>query len=202
MRIGVDTTGAPRAMIAVSDSPTQPMRMDCGSVPASEATDARWYCVRTQYRHELVALAALWRDLFRAHLPQYVSRTRGNAPLILPLFPRYLFVRFATGRDPWRRVFSARGVERLFMADATTPLPLPAGVVEQLQARGRPGDGVIDDRVTAPTLLGRTVAVTVGPFADARGLCVMSGEQRVQVLLEVLGRRVQVTVPRGHVAVA
>lgn len=170
------------------------MRMDCGACPAPP-----WHVAYTEHRQETVALAELWRRGFRAHLPLYVSRTRGNAPRVLPLFPRYVMVAFDPRRDPWGLVGRTRGVERLLLTGSGLPAALPHGFVESLMDAGRAGDGAIDPRVEMPRFVGRMVEITGGPFAGVRALCDAEDAARVHLLLAVFGRDAPAWLARDQV---
>lgn len=164
------------------------MRLDCGSLEG-----ARWYCVRTGYRAEFTALRGLSEAGFAGHLPMFVSRKRGHRERVLALFPRYLFVRFAIDADPWRRIFAVRGVEHLFCMSPERPVPMPPGEVEDLMKRGRPADGAIDD------LGGKRLRVKGGVLAGHEGLCSWSDDERVALLVDLLGRQMTVEMDRDRV---
>ena len=75
------------------------------------------------------------------------------------------------------------------------PLPVQHGVVESLQAScGADGHLQLADRLA----VGERVRVLSGPFADMVGkLARLDGGGRVQVLLQLLGGEVAVTVARA-----
>jgi transcription antitermination factor NusG len=76
--------------------------------------------------------------------------------------------------------------------------------VEALQARGRPGDGVIDERYVGPEFpgiaAGERVRITDGPFADLHGICRWSNQKRISLLLEVMGTFVETEMKRAMVS--
>jgi transcription antitermination factor NusG len=164
-----------------------------------------------------MALLQLGKQGFKAHLPLFVAKREQVAAhsefpstfarlvngklvedrdVIRPLFPSYLFVRFDLSRDRWRAIPSTIGVQSLFMAAGHRPIPVPAGVVEALIERGRPGDGVIDDTYQGPSMAPLSpeerVKITSGPFAGLHGICSWSTSKRVGLLLEAMGAEVQV----------
>ena len=73
-----------------------------------------------------------------------------------------------------------------------------AGVIEALMARGRAGDGVYDDRIAAPSLVGLSGTLTAGPFSGFEGVCRMSTDQRVAVMITMFGREVKVEAARAE----
>ncbi len=167
--------------------------------PLSPDLGLRWYCVQTHFREEYRALGELWQQGFRAYLPCLLPE---DGERIEPMFPGYLFVAFDAARDQWRPIVATRGVRRLFSAAPERPLPVPVGIVEELQARGRAGDGVIDLRRRAPDLEGRTVRILSGPFADFTGVCQMVAADRVRVLIDLFGRSAPIDLKRADVRVA
>ncbi len=115
-------------------------------------------------------------------------------------FPGYLFVSMDLDRDRWRPIEGTVGVLRIIKG-ADRPLPVPAGLVEMLLSATGP-DGVLSlaDPVTKP---GQEVRITRGPFADQLAVVERSsGEDRVRVLLSVLGQRAPVEIVRHDLAVS
>lgn len=114
-----------------------------------------------------------------------------------PLFAGYLFVSAEPGATPWRAINSTYGVSRLvtFGRDKT-PRTVPPSLVAALMARCDT-DGVFRD---APQLgLGDQVAITKGPFASFTATVTrLSSQERVWLLLDIMGRETQVVVPRAH----
>jgi transcriptional antiterminator RfaH len=157
----------------------------------------RWYVVHTHPQAERRAHVNLIRQGFEAYLPCYLKR-RSHARKIekvpAPLFPRYLFV----GIDPevmrWRSIYSTFGVSHL-ISNGEMPAPVPEGVVEAIQARhGLDGLVRLDDPI--PFRKGDRVEITQGALRDLSGLFqAESDDDRVFVLLELMGRPVRVRVP-------
>jgi transcription antitermination factor NusG len=179
--------------------------ISCGSVPANQhfpqqlQRGHRWYCWKAKPGEQFRALRELSAQGFNAYLPLYVEK-RDAPPK--PLFGAYGFVPFDRNSAQWRVIHSTRGIAHLVCIDHTKPVPVPVGIVEALQARGRPGDGVIDETYQGPEhpdLTGKMVRVTSGPFADLHGICRWSNQKRIAVLLEVMGRPVEISIQRQDV---
>ena len=161
------------------------------------ATGERWYVVQTLPNRELNARVQLEAQGFRTFLPRYAKSVRHARKLMTvsaPFFLRYLFVALDLGRDRWRSVNGTFGVARLVMGDQY-PMPVPSGVVENLQAScGADGHLQLADRLA----VGERVRLLGGPFADMVGkLARLDGGGRVQVLLQLLGGEVSVSVARA-----
>lgn len=191
----------PAAILTAQSTVSRPEdAMPCGS------NSTRWHVVHTNTRAEYRALIDLAGMGFRAYLPMHMHYSRPKKlgeptrAEVLPLFPRYMFVAFDPLRDQWRRIFSARGVAFLFTTMGEKPVPVPRGVVERIQSKGRAGDGVIDERAEAfPTVTaGETYRVLDGPFAGFEGLCALSEGKRVRLLLDMLGSKREVEFTRGE----
>lgn len=172
------------------------------ALPCGSLIGARWYCVQSKPRDELVAEIQLRQQGFEAYLPQQMEAIPGKDARIRPLFPGYLFVRFDRDRDQWRPICHTRGVYRLFSASPERPIPVPRGVVEAIRAKAAP-NGVIyplePERTIPP---GTKLRITGGAFEFHTGVCQWTGQDRVGLLLQILGGSRVVEVPRSLVEAA
>lgn len=118
----------------------------------------------------------------------------------MPLFPGYLFIALDAARERWRSVRSTIGVSELLCA-GERPTPVPAGAVEAIRAK-EDARGYVAVSRRAPLRRDATVRVVEGAFADLVGLfdCADDNE-RVTVLLNLLGRQVKIRVPLTAVTV-
>lgn len=156
-----------------------------------------WYVVRSHPRAEETARRNLARQGFETYLPRYVKR-RSHARRVeyrpAPLFPRYLFVSFDMATAKWRAVLSTIGISDV-VSSGDRPLPVPPGVVESIQAR-EGEDGMVEIAPEPAFRKGDMVRITGGPMDRQIGLFEGLGENdRVVVLLELLGRQLHVRVP-------
>lgn len=153
-----------------------------------------WYVAETHARSELKALHHLSRQGFEAYLPRILKRRRHARRVDwvpAPLFPRYLFLKMDLEQAFWRPVNSTLGVTRL-ISQGNWPTAVPAGIVEEIRAR-EDESGMIT--LTDPDTLakGDPVQIRLGAFCDQVGLFDhAAGENRVIVLLQLLGRQVKV----------
>jgi len=160
----------------------------------------RWYVVHTQGRQEGRAEVNLRRQGFEAWLP-LIRQTRRHARrldrVLAPLFPRYLFVQLDLTRQAWRSINGTFGVVRL-LCNGDTPLVVPAGLVEKIM-RKCDGAGTVVGPLH-PLVVGEAVKVAMGRF-DLEGLFeTKSGQDRVVLLIKLLGREVRATVPLSGLA--
>jgi transcriptional antiterminator RfaH len=157
----------------------------------------RWYVVHAQPNAEAKALSHLRNQGFRPYLPRYAKRrrhARRSEEVPAPLFPRYLFVRLDLGAERWRAVRSTIGVAGL-VSHGETPAPVPDGIVEAIKAR-EDARGLVVLQPAFDLSNGDRVTITEGALEGCCGLFEgLSDDQRVVVLLDLLGREVRVRVP-------
>jgi transcriptional antiterminator RfaH len=156
--------------------------------------------VNTQPNREFVArhhLAAQGLDVFLPLLAKTTRHARQVRSIRAPLFPSYLFVELAIGRDRWRSVNGTVGVSRLIMG-RDEPRPVPVGVVEQLIAIADRDDVLpFDDGLR----VGQRARVLSGPFAGRIGsLTKATPAGRVQILMEIMGGQISVSTTREVLA--
>jgi transcriptional antiterminator RfaH len=157
---------------------------------------AEWFCVRVQPKHEHIAAAHLKKiseaEIFLPRIRFKRATMRGAVWTTEALFPGYLFARFVWPAQ-LRAVQSARGVSGVVHFGDRWPT-IAEKIIEDLRAAlGReelhtvvaalaPGDVV---RVAEGSLRGLLATVTH----------VRSGQERVAVLMEFLGRQTTVELP-------
>lgn len=159
----------------------------------------RWFVVHTLPNREFGALTQLTFQGYKGFLPAHwktVRHARKFRRVKAAFFPRYLFVRLDLDRDQWRRVNGTFGVSSLVM-EGERPKPVPRGIVESLIEITE--DGVLS---FSPALQpGQSVRVLSGPFANLVGeLQRIDPQNRVRVLLDVMGSRTAITTSGDRVA--
>jgi transcriptional antiterminator RfaH len=163
-----------------------------------------WYVVQTQVNAEAKAARNLVRQGFEIYLPRYLkhrSHARKIDKVAAPLFPRYLFVRIDMEAQRWRSIQSTLGVARL-VCNGPDPAPVARHVLMSLKAReDESGYIKLDERPSFA--LGEKVRVLAGVFAENFGLFDgLTDRDRVAILLELLGRKVRVSIEADMVAAA
>lgn len=153
-----------------------------------ETAEAKWYCLRSQPKHEHIAAAHLrqYEDIqvFCPRVRIQRSTRRGLVWFTEALFPNYLFAHFELSR--WQaRVRSCQGVSGLVHFGLEVP-EIPALALEELRS-------YMDDaelKTVSYTLAeGDDVEIVEGPFRGQTGIVkhVLPARERVRVLLELLG---------------
>jgi transcriptional antiterminator RfaH len=162
----------------------------------------RWYVVHTHPGGEIRASVNLERQGYEIYLPRcrkWRRHARRTEIVAAPLFPRYLFVSLDVERDRWRPVLSTFGVCGL-ISRGGMPAAVPEGIVESIKGH-EDADRFVNVARQVAFQRGDSLQITAGPFvnhvARFEGL---GGEQRVIVLLELLGRQLRVLVPSEAIA--
>ena len=158
-----------------------------------------WYLVYCKARQEDTAAQGLEEQGYGVYLPKLKLRRRraqGMVEVVQPLFPRYLFVAPGEGQSIAPVRYTA-GVSKLIRF-GTYYLPVSAGLVEALKSREDPATGY--HRLIAPKMnRGDSVRIQTGPFAGIEGIFeAQTGQERVIVLLELLGQKVRAEVAVGE----
>jgi transcription antitermination factor NusG len=172
----------------------------------------RWYCVRTDYGHELTAdieIRRLGLTVFLLQEMRTASKDKkgvikpGSFDRIVPVFPRYLFVAFDVADPTWRYIQSRRGVERIFGTSPERPTPIPQKMIDVLLEQCAPNGVIYPAKAPefSTVAAGSTVEMLTGPFAQFRGICLRSRPDRIRLLVDVFGRATEMDVRRADVRV-
>jgi transcriptional antiterminator RfaH len=159
-----------------------------------------WYCARTKAKHEHIAAANLRKNLslevFHPRLRVERATRRCVMRVIEPLFPCYIFVKCVL-EEKLTQIQHAGGIIGLVRFGGQVPL-VPDSIIEELEECFVADAPMTVERSIAP---GDEVTLVEGVFAPGRAfvLRVMPARQRVQVLLDILGRPTSVEVDRSAV---
>lgn len=160
----------------------------------------RWFLAHTLPRCEAKAQFHLGAQGFQTFLPQFAKTVRHARQLRnvrAPLFPNYIFVTLDPFRDRWLSIRSTVGVSSLITCDGR-PQPVPEGIVESLIERT---DQSNITRLDIDLVEGQSVRILTGPFANFIGtLDKLNGNDRVRVLLQLMGSEVPVSVRRSSIS--
>ena len=163
-----------------------------------------WYVVHTRHREEMKALANLHRQSYEAYLPRYAKKIRHARRVervLRPFFPRYLFVSLNLAVEGWRQIRSTFGVSDV-VCFGDQPVAVPDGVIDELKSN-EDAEGCINFKRHNSLKAGDRVTVLSGPFSDLLGFCESVTEnERAEILLDLLGRKVRVLIGSEAVAAA
>jgi len=162
-----------------------------------------WFVVHTLPNAEAKAAGHLVRQGFDIYLPRYLKRRRHARrveTVAAPLFPRYMFVAIDMTIQRWRCIHSTIGVSRL-VCHGDTPAPVSGAIVDGLRRREDDGGYI---KLEPPRFrAGDKVRILDGAFASILGLFEGTRDSdRVAILLELLGRKVRITVDAESVVAA
>jgi transcriptional antiterminator RfaH len=156
-----------------------------------------WCAVQTHARAEDKAAFHLRRQGYRVFLPKHLKR-RKHARRVdwvpRPLFPRYLFVAIDPDATRWWPIRSTIGVSGL-ISFSGAPASVPADVIAEIKSR-EDDKGLVKTHGGCGFKGGEHVRIIDGPLSDLEGLfeCA-TDEERVIILLDLMGRQVKVRVP-------
>lgn len=150
--------------------------------------ESDWLVVMTKPRMETEAKVNLERQRFVVYMPTWVDlrrRSDGWQKVQSAMFPRYLFAKIVNDEQSISPIRSTRGVSQLVrfgteLARATDSMICEIRGLEA--ARNAGGDQL------KPFKPGDEVLITAGPFKGISAEVFSSGQQRVILLMQVLGK--------------
>ena len=157
----------------------------------------QWYCLKTKPRQETIAHRHLGQQSFEVYFPKIqIERLRKGRITtdIEPLFPGYLLVRFTLNNPNWRAINGTRGVLKLLSSEENgRPSALPDAEVQSIQTRERKGELRISEIKRVKR--GDKVRFKFGQYSEAIGRVLYTRQERVHLLLYLLGRQTLVKAP-------
>ena len=178
------------------------MRELCSTIPekppaiSAEVNPLPWFAVVVKPQHERVVRDGLSGKGLDSFLPTYRSTRHWSdrqKRLELPLFPGYVFCRFAPGNH--QPVLRTPGV-RSIVAFGTEYIPVPDSDIEQIRRVVSFGSSVEPWSFLS---VGQRVRVHTGPLSGLDGILVeVRDTLRVVVGLELLHRAVAVPLDRDQ----
>ena len=162
-----------------------------------------WYLVHSKPRQEHTAKDHLERQGYSVYLPlarPRLVRKQRRISAMTPLFPRYLFIHLDNTSDNWSPIRSTRGVSTI-VRFGYQPAQVPDALIQLLKSRENT-DGFYD-LPDADFRVGDGVRIDDGPMQGYEGIFLAtSGEDRVLVLLNIMGREVKVKMDSHLIALA
>ena len=161
-----------------------------------------WFCLRTQTKREHIAAAILDRleevEVFCPRISQVKKTRAGKKRFVEAMFPGYIFAKFQF-RAHSRQVVHSQGITR--MVELGERRIIPKHVIEDLKA------SLPEDVIEAPDLSilpGAEIEVITGSLKGLNGrvLAQMSAQNRIQILLDFLGRDIKVSIGSDDVLLA
>jgi transcriptional antiterminator RfaH len=158
-----------------------------------KSAEPKWYCLRSQPKHEHIAAARLRQcddiEVFCPRVKIQRSTRRGLVWFTEALFPNYLFARFEINR--WHSLVRySHGLSGIVhFGDHVPEVPEPA--LASLRALMQDTELKV---VSFTIAEGDDVEIVEGPFRGQNGVVkqLLPARERVKVLLEVLGGATEV----------
>ena len=150
-----------------------------------------WYCIRTHNKREHIAAAHLQKlpgvQVFNPQLRLMRCTRRGRFCNNEPLFPNYLFARFDL-EQMLEKVSCTPAVKVVLRFGGLLP-EIPDAVIANLQQQLAEASSQV---LTDAPVEGEEVEIAAGAFIGTKALVtrVLPAKQRVQILLDVMGRSV------------
>ena len=157
-----------------------------------------WYLIQTKPRQEKIAEQHLSNQGYRVYLPivnQIKQCQAGWISSAQPLFPGYLFIQLMASQDDWRPIRSTRGVAKL-VSFAGEPAVVPEAVMQALLCMDKT---LAEAQCNHFPQQGDAIEVRVGEGFVQAIMQQTDGQNRVWVLLELLGRQQRLSVPNNAV---
>ena len=154
-----------------------------------------WYTLYTKPHAEQRVRRAFQSRGLDTYLPTVpVWRARRRRMEDEPLFACYLFARIDFEQVGLSAVTWTPGLRYVVGGEAGSPTPVPAKVVDYIRRRA---GGVADQGGLDAFTVGEKVRVAEGPFKELEAVFQghLSGYERAQVLINVLGRLTRYDVP-------
>jgi len=146
-----------------------------------------WYVVYSKPSQEVRAEIELAYQGFSVYLPKIskAKRLRGQwMQQVCPMFPRYLFVQPENAEQSIAPIKSTRGVSHL-VRQGTALVTCPETLIDSIRSAEAhlncEGGGVF-------AAVGETIEIVEGPFQGIMSRVVAASEDRVSILLDVLGK--------------
>ena len=154
----------------------------------------KWFILQFKPNSHRLAKRNLHRQGFELFLPLHeVTKHKYNRYVsdLRPLFPGYMFVAFNPASGPWSQINCTAGVSKL-VCFGDQPSPIPLDLISGLMARCNSVG-----KLLPPNQLnkGEAVQLLTGPFANyIAKVETIDAEQRVWVLMELMGRVTRISV--------
>lgn len=159
-----------------------------------------WFCLKSQPKHEHIAAAHLRRipglEVFSPRLRFQRNTVRGVIWFVEAMFPGYLFARFNLDQR-FREVRSTTGVSSI-LKFGQFYAKLDPLVIDALRERTNAEQVVVIESTLKP---GDVVTIVEGSLRGLSAVVtqILSGRERVRILLDFLGRQIHAEVGKPAV---
>lgn len=162
-----------------------------------------WYVVYTKVRQEQTACENLARQGYEVYMPRIkiLKRSRGRQQTRLePMFPRYIFLQPGSIAHSIASVRSTLGVMTIVRFGQEPAVLRPEVLHHIRDFEARQNDAREAD--ISPFQPGERIRVVDGPLSGVEGLISTVSQERVIVLMHLLGRDTRVNLSHHQILVA
>lgn len=157
-----------------------------------------WSVIHTQPLKEIVAKQHLIAQGYEVYLPRFkklCKHARKVEEKLVPLFPRYIFVKADLDVCQWRSINGTRGVSYLLMSSDLNPAKVPDFIIGELKAQ-EITDGIVPINSLVNFIKGEKIRITEGVFKDQIATFeFLDDKSRAQLLLNFMGRQMKMKLP-------
>lgn len=160
-----------------------------------------WYVCQTKPRQEALAVRKLEEQGYQVFLPMLTTwqkMKQGWRRNEQVMFPRYGFVRCAHPEQSIAPIRSTPGVTGL-VTFGNAPARIDHTLVEAIRQLAQQGDSP-EQASAAPFKVGENVEVTDGPLKGLSGIVSAVAQERVVVMLTLLGREKPIAMPLNQLS--
>lgn len=156
-----------------------------------------WFVAHTQPLKEPIAQQHLLEQGFEVYLPRFKKirkHARKVEEVLLPLFPRYIFVGMDMEVARWRSVNGTRGISYL-LTNNDYPAAMPNYVIQNLKSQ-ETSDSIVPVSTLLTFTKGDKVRILDGVFKDQIATVEnLDANQRIRLLLSFMGREARFALP-------
>lgn len=132
-------------------------------------------------------------------LAKYETVKKGKkTQIVSSLFPRYLFISMRDGIDDWGPIRSTRGIQGI-VKFGLSPAKVDDAIIKEIRAR----ENDLSERTInlGKLKVGQPVTIRKGPFDGLEGIfTTYSGEERVIILLDYLGKQTPLNIEVSNIS--
>ena len=164
---------------------------------------SNWYLLMTRPKQEDRAKEHLENQAFTLFYPRlrsYKLKAGRQVKVLDPLFPRYLFIQLDELTDQWSTIRSTRGVIKL-VKFSEYPAMVPPSIIDSLRSLADES-GIVDQTASKPFIFapGDKVEITQSSFKGLQAIIKeQNSDQRVILLISMLGKQQQISLPLNSV---
>lgn len=153
-----------------------------------------WYVAATLPGEGLRAEEHLDRQGFQSFNPLCATTKIVRGARVIrqtPYIPGYIFVRFDVHEDPWRKIYSTRGIKTLLGGNPERPTPVREDAMAILldKCNGKIVKAEhVDAALSRIVPVGSTVRIVEGPFNGHEAKVTWSHDDRVTAIMSLFGR--------------